>query len=146
MKSLIIALAALISLQVFAVERVAVGCMNPQVTSARYNVLFDVTYERLNSYTVAVEDQLFEQELITEETEVGPLFVKYGENDETMFGYEVQITKDILNNWKVTPWISTRWIDDYAVIQTADVVECHLLKKAPASMIVDTANISKKLQ
>ncbi len=145
MKSLIFILAVMLSTIVSATDKVIVGCMNPSITSDQYNVLFDVTYERLNSYTVAVEDALYETELITEEREVGPLWLKYGENDESMFGYKVQITKDILNNWKVTSWFSTRWIDDYGVIETSDVVECHKLKTAPASMTVVKENIVSKM-
>ncbi len=136
----------LISFNSFAVEREIVGCLNPATSTTTFNALFDVTYNRLNSYTIEVEGQLLENELIAEEREVGPFYFKYAENDVNVFGYSVVTTPDLLGNWKVESWTSTTSIDDATAEVGTETVECYKLLKAPSDLKVDAKNIEVKIQ
>lgn len=146
MKKLMILASVCFSLNAFSTEKEVVGCLNPMSSTKSYNALFDVTYNRLNSYTIEIDGELHEEELITEEREVGPLYIKYAELAGNMYGYKVAITKDLMKNWNVSSWKSTTYIDDYTVEEGQELVVCHLLKNAPSSMEVSAKNIAQKIQ
>lgn len=146
MKNLILSLTAMVSLSAFAEESIHIACLNPDMDANVYNASFEINANRLVAYTFDSYDGLVEVEITAEERETGPIYLQYGEWNDTNYGYIINNEPDLTNYWKVTNWTSGNDSDNYEAVENDGPVQCHLLKQKPTSLKVDPKNIYMRVQ